>query len=93
MTKAELVAKVQSVLGDDVHKIKAEKAVDCVFDSIREEFLAGRDVTVPKFGTFKVKTRAARQARNPKTGESIHVDEKKTITFKPVNKLKEELNI
>lgn len=92
MTKAELINKVHEVLEAKVSKGAAEKAVDAVFDSIREEFLAGRDVTVARFGSFKVKTRAAREARNPRTGETLHVDAQKTITFKPVAKLKEDLN-
>lgn len=92
MTKADLVAKVHEVLEAKVSKTAAEKAVDCVFDTIREEFLAGRDVTVSRFGSFKVKTRAAREARNPRTGETLHVAEQKTVTFKPVAKLKDDLN-
>ena len=92
MTKAELIEKVHVALEAKVAKKLAEKAIDTVFESIRAEFLAGKDVTVAGFGSFKVKTRAAREARNPKTGESIHVDEQKTVTFKPVAKLKEDLN-
>lgn len=92
MTKAELVAKVHESLEGKITKKDAEKAMDVVFDAIRAEFMAGNDVTVSKFGTFKVKTRAAREARNPKTGETIHVEAQKTITFKPVASMKGELN-
>ena len=92
MTKAELIDKVHAALEAKVAKKAAEKAVDTVFEAIRAEFLSGKDVTVAGFGSFKVKTRAAREARNPRTGESLHVDEQKTITFKPVAKLKEDLN-
>ena len=92
MTKAEMIAKVHESLESKVSRKEAEKALDTVFGVIRDEFLAGRDVTVSGFGSFKVKTRAAREARNPKTGETIHVDEQKTVTFKPVAKLKEDLN-
>jgi nucleoid DNA-binding protein len=59
---------------------------------MREEFMSGHDVTVSGFGSFKVKTRAAREARNPKTGESVHVDEQRTVTFKPVAQMKKDLN-
>lgn len=92
MTKADLVAKVHSVLENKVSKTQAEKAVDAIFEAIMAEFVAGNDVTVHKFGSFKVKTRAARECRNPKTGESLHVKESKTVTFKPVKNLKEALN-
>lgn len=92
MTKAELIEKIYSTLGEKVTRKEAEKALDAVFGSIREEFIAGRDVTVSSFGSFKVKTRAAREARNPRTGERLHVDAQRTVTFKPVAKLKEDLN-
>lgn len=92
MTKADLVSRVHEVLEGKVTKIHAEKVVDAIFDSICDEFIAGRDVTVAHLGTFKVKTRAAREARNPRTGETVHVGEKKTITFKPVPKLKNDIN-
>lgn len=92
MTKAELVAKVHESMEGKLSKKDAEKAMDVVFEAIKSEFLAGKDVTISKFGTFKVKTRAARDARNPKTGETIHVEAQKTITFKPVASMKGELN-
>lgn len=92
MTKAEMIVKVHEALESKVSRKEAEKALDTVFAVIRDEFLAGRDVTVAGFGSFKVKTRAAREARNPKTGESVHVNEQKTVTFKPVAKLKEDMN-
>lgn len=92
MTKADLVYKVMMALENKVAKKEVEKAVDAVFDSIKSEFFDGKDVTVSGFGSFKVKTRAARKARNPKTGETLQVEEKKTVTFKPVAKLKEDLN-
>lgn len=92
MTKAEMITKVYEALESKVTRKEAEKALDAVFASMRDEFMAGRDVTVSGFGSFKVKTRAAREARNPKTGASVHVDEQKTVTFKPVAKMKEDLN-
>lgn len=92
MTKVEMVAKVYEALDGKVTKKDAEKAMEALFDSIKGEFLAGKDVTVSKFGTFKVKTRSAHDGRNPKTGESIHIEAQKTVTFKPVISLKSELN-
>ncbi len=92
MTKAEMITKVYEALDSKVSRKDAEKAMDAVFNCMREEFVAGHDVTVSGFGSFKVKTRSARDARNPRTGESIHVDAQKTVTFKPVAKMKEDLN-
>ncbi len=92
MTRADMIAKVHEALESKVSRKDAEKAMDAVFASLRSEFLAGHDVTVSGFGSFKVKTRAAHNGRNPKTGEAVMVPEQKTITFKPLAKLKEELN-
>lgn len=93
MTKAEMVTKVYESLEGKVTKKEAERAMVSLFDSIKAEFLSGKDVAVSNFGTFKVKTRSAHNGRNPKTGEAIHIDEQKTITFKPVLSLKNELNM
>lgn len=92
MTRIELVEKVHSSLEEKVSKKEAEKLVETVFEALKSEFLSGKDVTIFGFGSFKVKTRAARESRNPRTGEKVHVDEKKTVTFKPVAKLKDDLN-
>lgn len=92
MTKAEMISRVHDALESKVSRKDAEKALDAVFTCIRDEFMAGHDVTVSGFGSFKVKTRAARECRNPRTGGTVHVDEQKTVTFKPVAKLKEDMN-
>ena len=91
MTKAEMVSKIYESLEGKVTKKEAEKAMEALFDAIKSEFLSGKDVTVSKFGTFKVKTRSAHNGRNPKTGETIHIEEQKTVTFKPVISLKNEI--
>lgn len=92
MTKADMVAKLHEAMEGKLAKKDAEKALDAVFDIIRSEFVAGRDVAINKFGTFKVKERAAHDARNPKTGETIHVAASKTVTFKPSSAVKDGMN-
>ena len=92
MTKADMVAKLHEAMEGKMAKKDAEKALDAVFEILKAEFVAGRDVAVNKFGTFKVKERAAHDARNPKTGETIHVAATKTVTFKPASSVKDGMN-
>lgn len=92
MTKADMVAKLHEAMEGKMAKKDAEKALDAVFEILKAEFVAGRDVAVNKFGTFKVKERAAHDARNPKTGETIHVAATKTVTFKPASAVKDGMN-
>ena len=87
MNKASLVEKVQEVLGGT--KVEAEKAVDTVFGNITDSLASGTDVSVAGFGIFTAKMRAARTARNPRTGESIQVPAMKTPKFKAAKALKD----
>ena len=87
MNKASLVEKVQEVLGGT--KVEAEKAVDTVFGNITDSLAAGTDVSVAGFGIFTAKMRAARTARNPRTGEAIQVPAMKTPKFKAAKALKD----
>lgn len=87
MNKAALVDKVQEVLGGT--KVEAEKVVDTVFDSITKSLKSGEEVSVAGFGIFEAKTRAARTARNPRTGESIKVPAMKTPKFRAAKALKD----
>lgn len=87
MNKAALVDKVQEVLGGT--KVEAERVVDTVFDSITKSLKSGNEVSIAGFGIFEAKTRAARTARNPRTGESIKVPAMKTPKFRAAKALKE----
>lgn len=87
MNKAALVDKVHEVLGGT--KVEAEKVVDTVFDSIAKSLKSGEEVSVAGFGIFEAKTRAARTARNPRTGESIKVPAMRTPKFRAAKALKD----
>jgi DNA-binding protein HU-beta len=86
MNKSELAAAVSSVTG--LSKADAGRAVDAVIDTITAEVAAGNKVAVQGFGTFALKERAARTAKNPKTGEVIQVAAKKVGKFTPGSNLK-----
>ena len=71
MNKMGIVEQVQNKM--DLTKKSAEDAVDTVFDTIAHTLKSGDEVSVAGFGTFLAKKRAAREARNPRTGEKVHV--------------------
>lgn len=87
MNKASLVEKVHGVLGGT--KVQAEQVVDTIFDSITSALKGGDEVSVAGFGIFSAKMRAARTARNPRTGESVKVPAMKVPKFKAAKALKE----
>lgn len=87
MNKASLVDKVQGVLGGT--KADAERAVDTVFDSITSELKSGGEVSVAGFGIFAAKKRAARTARNPRTGEAVQVPAMNVPKFRAAKALKD----
>lgn len=72
MTKDGLVEAVMKAAGFET-KVMAHKAVEAVFDSIVKSMGRGEDVAITGFGTFRVVKRAAREGRNPKTGEKIQI--------------------
>ncbi len=90
MTKAQLAAQLSTTV--EMNKSEAEKIIDAVFAAIGQALKDGEKLDIRGFGSFKVKDQAARQARNPRTGEAIAVPAKKVAVFKPSKELAEELN-
>ena len=90
MTKAELVDEVAR--NSDLSKKDAEVIVQTVLDSIVESLKSGEKVELRGFGSFRLRERASRQGRNPKTGEKVHVPAKRVPYFKPGKELKELIN-
>ncbi len=87
MNKADIVEVVHGKLGGT--KVAAEEIVDMVFDSITNSLKKGEEVSIAGFGIFTVKQRAARQARNPRTGEMVNVAAMKVPKFRAGKALKE----
>lgn len=90
MTKAELVDEVAK--NSELSKKDAEVIVQTVLDSIIESLQDGDKVELRGFGSFRLRERASRQGRNPKTGEKVFVPAKKVPYFKPGKELKELIN-
>jgi DNA-binding protein HU-beta len=82
-----LVEAVHSKLGGT--KVQAEEVVDIMIDSIVSTLKKGGEVSIAGLGIFATKTRAARQARNPRTGETISVPSMKVPKFRAAKALKD----
>lgn len=87
MNKTELIAAVAEKA--DLSKKDAEAAITATVDAITEALTQGEKVQLVGFGSFEVKTRAARVGRNPKTGEEIPISEAKLPVFKAGKALKD----
>lgn len=79
MTKSDLIKIVGQSLSN---RSEASKAVELVLTTIQNSLRAGEKVVLSNFGTFRVKARQGRQARNPKTGASVAVPPRRGVRFK-----------
>ena len=89
MNKTELGAAVAAKA--ELSKKDAEAAVNAVFDSVKDALAEGDKVSLIGFGTFSVKTRAARTGLNPRTKETIEIPESKVPAFKAGSDLKDDV--
>ena len=87
MNKTELIAAVAEKA--DLSKKDAEAAITATVEAITEALTQGEKVQLVGFGSFEVKTRAARVGRNPRTGEEIPISEAKLPVFKAGKALKD----
>jgi DNA-binding protein HU-beta len=87
MNKAAIVEKVHGVLGTT--KVQAEQVVDSIIDAIVSTLKTGQEVSIAGLGIFSVKQRAARTARNPRTGEMVKVSAMKVPKFRAAKALKD----
>ncbi len=87
MNKQALVEWVHGKLGGT--KVQAEEIVNGMFDAIVSTLSKGEDVSIAGLGIFSVKARAARMARNPKTGEAVKVAATKVPKFRAAKALKD----
>ena len=90
MNKTELIAVVAEKA--ELSKKDAEKAIKAFTDAVSEELVKGGKIQLVGFGTFEVAERAAREGRNPKTGETMPIAGRKTPKFKAGKALKDMVN-
>lgn len=90
MTKKEIVKTISDETGLNQQQIKAivQKTFDAIVATLVEE---GR-IELRNFGVFQVRPRAARKARNPRTGRQVEVPEKFVVTFKPGKIMEQKVN-
>ena len=90
MNKNDLISAVADSSG--LTRSDATKAVESVFDAISGALKKGDEVRLVGFGTFSVRKRAARQGRNPQTGDTIKIKASKNPAFKAGKALKDAVN-
>lgn len=91
MTKKEIVKAISEEIG--LTQLKTKDIVQKTFDAIVETLVADGRIELRNFGVFEVKKRAARKARNPRTGEKVFVAEKFVVTFKPGKEMEEKVRL
>lgn len=90
MTKQELVELMAAKSG--LTKADSTRALDAFMNAVVETLQKGEKVTLTGFGTFSVSKRAARDGRNPRTGEVVKIAARNSVSFKAGSKLKESVN-
>ena len=89
MNKTEFIAAVAAKAG--ISQKDAASAVKAAVETVKETLAAGDKVQLIGFGTFEVRERAAKDARNPRTNEIVHVEATKVPAFKAGAALKDAL--
>jgi nucleoid DNA-binding protein len=89
VTKKEIVKAISEEIG--LTQLKTKEIVQKTFDAIVDTLVQERRIELRNFGVFEVKKRAARKARNPRTGERVDVAEKYVVTFKPGKEMEERV--
>ena len=89
MTKKEIVKTISEAIG--MTQLKTKEIVQNTFDAIVETLVEEGRIELRNFGVFEVKERAARKARNPRTGERVDVPAKMVVTFKPGKEMEEKV--
>ena len=88
VTKAELIEHIYPEV--NVSKKNIHKILDLFFDEVKNALLRDNVIELRGFGTFEIKTRKGRKARNPKTGEAVTVENHGVASFRPGRELKQK---
>ena len=90
LTKNEIVNSMYEQF--DIPQKECTQITESIFDIIKEELENGNPVKVSWFGKWTVKSKRKRNGRNPKTGAPVVIAARKVVTFKPSNRLRDDLN-
>lgn len=91
MTRSELIERVSDTR-DGLTKKESELIVNTIFDTISQALTDGDRVEIRGFGSFTIRERGPREARNPKSGQLVSIPPKKTPFFKTGKELRERVN-
>ncbi len=89
LTKAEMAERLFNELG--LNKREAKEVVELFFEEIRLALESNESVKLSGFGNFDLRDKKQRPGRNPKTGEEIPISARRVVTFKPGQKLKQQV--
>ena len=90
LTKAEIAEHLFVKVG--LNKRDAKHLVENFFEEIRRALESGEEVKLSGFGNFELRTKKERPGRNPKTGEDIPISARRVVTFRPGQKLKQQVS-
>jgi integration host factor subunit alpha len=91
LTKADLINQVYKT-HPDFTKAQAKEAVEAILNIMKSNLENGNDVLLSDFGKFNIKDKSSRKGRNPYTGETMMLEPRRVVTFKPSGKLRSRVN-
>ena len=91
MTRSDLVEALANRFGQLTHR-DAEFAVKAILDAMNDALVAGHRIEIRGFGSFSINRRPPRMGRNPRSGESVAIPEKRVPHFKPGKALRESVD-
>ena len=89
MNKDQLIKKIAQQ--NNKHNKEMKQIIDSIFETIKQELINGKDVSIVGFGSFTIKKRKSRVGRNPNTGEEIQLPELETPFFNASTRLKQDI--
>jgi nucleoid DNA-binding protein len=89
LTKAEIIENINERV--NVSKISIHRIIDLFIFQLKEGLLSGKTIELRGLGTFEVRMRKGRRARNPKTGEKVEVENHGVVYFRPGRELKKKV--
>jgi integration host factor subunit alpha len=90
LTRRELAETLSNQLG--YSQSSCALMVDSFLDNMKQTLLNGESIKLVHFGTFSIRDKAPRKGRNPRTGETIIIKKRQTVSFHPSKQLRERIN-
>lgn len=91
MTKADLVEQVADAIGPGITKKDCALVVDGFLSAVKQALSQRQNIEIRGFGTFKIRRRKSRMARNPRTGDPVRVPSRAVPVFKPSKELRAQV--